>query len=172
MSSVRQTFQPFVIRGGSPASAPEDAVKPDGEVKGPLVLAFLDRKDGYSESELEAAPIGQLETFLLKLGGDFTFVGRLRRLRIGDDWYRGSLLGRNRQAYSVTNGSLEEAEKKFLLADLDTSRSLPYVGRSCQFLFVRSSASTYNSDPSLRFIRQWPLFPEGKGVSSVGASCM
>lgn len=39
----------------------------------------------YSESELEAALISRLETFLLELGGDFTFAGRQRRLRIGDD---------------------------------------------------------------------------------------
>jgi hypothetical protein len=29
---------------------------------------------------------------LLELGGDFAFVGRQRRLRIGDDWYRVDLL--------------------------------------------------------------------------------
>ena len=36
--------------------------------------------------------IHQLENFLLELGGDFTFVGRQRRLRIGDEWYRVDLL--------------------------------------------------------------------------------
>lgn len=30
--------------------------------------------------------------FLLELGGDFTFVGRQRRLRIGDSWFRVDLL--------------------------------------------------------------------------------
>ncbi|PSM30609.1 PDDEXK nuclease domain-containing protein, partial [Haliangium sp. UPWRP_2] len=40
----------------------------------------------------EAALIAQLENFLLELGGDFTFVGRQRRLRMGDDWYRVDLL--------------------------------------------------------------------------------
>jgi len=54
----------------------------------PLVLEFLNLKDEYSESELEAALIRHLETFLLELGGDFAFVGRQRRLRIGDEWYR------------------------------------------------------------------------------------
>ena len=33
-----------------------------------------------------------LETFLLELGGDFAFIGRQRRLRIGDEWYRVDLL--------------------------------------------------------------------------------
>lgn len=33
-----------------------------------------------------------IEAFLLELGSDFTFVGRQRRLRIGDSWYRIDLL--------------------------------------------------------------------------------
>jgi hypothetical protein len=33
-----------------------------------------------------------LESFLLELGGDFAFIGRQRRLRIGDEWYRVDLL--------------------------------------------------------------------------------
>ncbi len=36
--------------------------------------------------------ISKLETFLLELGGDFTFVGRQRRLRVGDEWFRIDLL--------------------------------------------------------------------------------
>lgn len=80
----------MLVKGGAPQ--PEDAISPDEEIKDPLVLEFLNLKDEYSESDLEAALIGQLETFLLELGGDFTFVGRQRRLRIGDDWYRVDLL--------------------------------------------------------------------------------
>ena len=33
-----------------------------------------------------------METFLLELGGDFCFMGRQRRLRIGNRWYRVDLL--------------------------------------------------------------------------------
>ena len=70
----------------------EDLVAPEEEIKEPYILEFLDRKDEYSESDLEAALIGKLEAFLLELGGDFTFVGRQRRLRVGDEWYRIDLL--------------------------------------------------------------------------------
>jgi predicted nuclease of restriction endonuclease-like (RecB) superfamily len=70
----------------------EDHVTPEEEVKDPYVLEFLDLKDEYSESQVEAALIQHLETFLLELGGDFTFVGRQRRLRVGDAWYRVDLL--------------------------------------------------------------------------------
>ena len=57
-------------------------------IKDPVVLEFLNLKDEYSESDLEEALIEQLEQFLLELGSDFTFVGRQKRLRIGQEWYR------------------------------------------------------------------------------------
>jgi len=71
---------------------PGDLVIPDEEIKDPYILEFLDLKDEYSENDLEEALIQQLEKFLLELGGDFAFIGRQRRLRIGDDWYRVDLL--------------------------------------------------------------------------------
>jgi predicted nuclease of restriction endonuclease-like (RecB) superfamily len=70
----------------------EDAVFPEEEIKDPFILEFLGLKDEYSESDLEEALIRQLEAFLLELGGDFAFIGRQRRLRIGDEWYRIDLL--------------------------------------------------------------------------------
>ena len=70
----------------------EDAITAEEQVKDPLVLEFLGLKDEYSESALEEALILQLESFLLELGNDFTFVGRQRRLRVGDAWYRVDLL--------------------------------------------------------------------------------
>ena len=71
---------------------PEDRVTAEEEIKDPYVLEFLGLKDEYSESQVEEALIRHLETFLLELGGDFTFVGRQRRLRVGDAWYRIDLL--------------------------------------------------------------------------------
>jgi predicted nuclease of restriction endonuclease-like (RecB) superfamily len=72
--------------------SPGDAMRPEDAIKDPYVLEFLDLKDEYSESDLEDALIHRLEDFLLELGGDFTFVGRQRRLRIGDSWFRIDLL--------------------------------------------------------------------------------
>ena len=70
----------------------EDAVSPEQEIKDPYVLEFLGLKDEYSEFELEETLIRHLEAFLLELGGDFCFIGRQRRLRIGDDWFRVDLV--------------------------------------------------------------------------------
>jgi predicted nuclease of restriction endonuclease-like (RecB) superfamily len=71
---------------------PEDHIHSEEEIKDPFVLEFLGLKDEYSETDLEDALIQHLETFLLELGGDFCFVGRQKRLRIGDEWYRVDLL--------------------------------------------------------------------------------
>ena len=80
-----------MLARGSKAQ-PEDQVLPEQAIKDPFVLEFLDLKDEYSESDLEEALVSRLETFLLELGGDFCFMGRQRRLRVGDEWYRVDLL--------------------------------------------------------------------------------
>lgn len=80
----------MLAKGATPR--PEDAVRPDDAIKDPYVLEFLNLKDEYSESDLEAALIQRLEDFLLELGEGFTFVGRQRRLRIDQTWYRVDLL--------------------------------------------------------------------------------
>jgi len=74
------------------APEPRDALTPEQAIKDPFVLEFLDLKDDYSESELESALIERLTDFLLELGDDFAFVGRQRRLRIDDNWFRVDLL--------------------------------------------------------------------------------
>ena len=80
----------MLVKGATPK--PEDAVTPDDAIKDPYVLEFLDLKDEYSESDLEQALIHRLQDFLLELGEGFTFVGRQRRLRIDQTWYRVDLL--------------------------------------------------------------------------------
>ncbi len=70
----------------------EDPVRAEVQIKDPFVLEFLDLKDEYSESDLEEALIRHLETFLMELGDDFCFIGRQRRLRVGNQWYPLDLL--------------------------------------------------------------------------------
>jgi predicted nuclease of restriction endonuclease-like (RecB) superfamily len=74
------------------APEPRHALTPEQAIKDPFVLEFLDLKDEYSESELESALIERLTDFLLELGDDLAFVGRQRRLRIDDNWFRVDLL--------------------------------------------------------------------------------
>jgi predicted nuclease of restriction endonuclease-like (RecB) superfamily len=80
------------LLGESDQSHVGDSLTPDEEIKDPYVLEFIGLRDDYSESQLEDALLGKLQVFLLELGGDFTFVGRQHRLRVGNEWYRVDLL--------------------------------------------------------------------------------
>ena len=55
--------------------------------KDPYVLDFLGLKGAYSEKDLEAAIVHNLEQFLTELGTDFCFIARQYAMRIDDDDY-------------------------------------------------------------------------------------
>lgn len=86
-------------KGRKPSSG--DTITSDEAIKDPFVLEFLNLKDEYSENDLEAALIHRLEDFMLELGDDFAFIGRQRRLRIGNEWYRVDLLFFHRRLKSL-----------------------------------------------------------------------
>ena len=71
---------------------PDDQISPMEAIRDPFVLEFLNLKDEYSETDLEDALIAHLADFLLELGDDFAFIGRQRRLRIDDSWFRVDLV--------------------------------------------------------------------------------
>jgi predicted nuclease of restriction endonuclease-like (RecB) superfamily len=63
-----------------------DQFSPDLVFRDPYFLDFLGLKDTYSESDLEVAILREIESFLLELGGGFTFVARQKRMVIdGED---------------------------------------------------------------------------------------
>jgi predicted nuclease of restriction endonuclease-like (RecB) superfamily len=71
------------------ATLEEDGrVTPDLVFRDPYVLDFLSLPADYSERELEAAILREIESFLLELGQGFSFVARQKRMQIGpDDYY-------------------------------------------------------------------------------------
>jgi predicted nuclease of restriction endonuclease-like (RecB) superfamily len=80
---------------------PADLITPEQAIKDPYILEFLQLKDEYSETDLEDELIRRLEDFLMELGGDFAFVGRQKRLRVGDEWYRIDLLFFHRRLHCL-----------------------------------------------------------------------
>ena len=94
-TALSRDKEAMLIHGRRPE--PTDRIAPEEEFKDPYLLEFLGLKDEYSESDLEEALIRHLEGFLMELGGDFCFIGRQRRLRVGDEWYRVDLLLYNRR---------------------------------------------------------------------------
>lgn len=76
---------------------------------------FGRKEDEYSESDLEEALIRRLTDFLLELGDDFAFLGRQRRLRIDDTWFRIDLIFFHRRLHGLVIIDLKVG--KFSYAD-------------------------------------------------------
>jgi predicted nuclease of restriction endonuclease-like (RecB) superfamily len=70
----------------------EDHVSAAMVLKDPYLLDFLGLPATFSEADLEAAILRELESFLIELGGGFCFVERQKRMSIGDDDYYLDLL--------------------------------------------------------------------------------
>lgn len=77
-----------LAKRGQLVSRPADAIKD------PYVLEFLDlpASNRLVESELEAALISQLQSFLLELGSGFAFVARQARLTLDGDHFFADLV--------------------------------------------------------------------------------
>lgn len=70
-----------LLREGGP-------VTPALVLQDPYILDFLGLADTYSERDLEAALLRDIERFLLELGTGFAFVERQKRITVdGDDYY-------------------------------------------------------------------------------------
>jgi predicted nuclease of restriction endonuclease-like (RecB) superfamily len=65
-------------------TGPPQTVSYEDIFKDPYLLDFLGLKGAYSEKDLEAAIIRNLEQFLTELGSDFCFIGRQYPMRIDD----------------------------------------------------------------------------------------
>ncbi|MDA1049022.1 MAG: PDDEXK nuclease domain-containing protein [Planctomycetota bacterium] len=66
----------------------EDRVSPDLVFRDPYFLDFLGLADTYSEKDLEAAILRELEAFILELGSGFAFVARQKRISVdSEDYY-------------------------------------------------------------------------------------
>lgn len=68
-------------------TGPAQIVRYEDIFKDPYVLDFLGLKGAYSEKDLEAAIVHNLEQFLTELGTDFCFIGRQYAMRVDDDDY-------------------------------------------------------------------------------------
>lgn len=66
----------------------QDQISADLVFRDPYLLDFLGLQGAYSERDLEAAILADMERFLLEMGDGFCFVARQKRLIIGtDDFY-------------------------------------------------------------------------------------
>lgn len=65
-----------------------DRLTPDLVFRDPYLLDFLGLKDTFSEKDVEAAILRDMESFILELGVGFAFLERQKRITLdGDDFY-------------------------------------------------------------------------------------
>jgi predicted nuclease of restriction endonuclease-like (RecB) superfamily len=105
-----------VARREIAAMRAEDCLTPDLVFRDPYVLDFLRLEGAYSEKDLEAAILRELEEFILELGTDFAFVARQKRIVIdGRDFYIDLLFYHRRLhrliAIDLKIGAFEAADK-------------------------------------------------------------
>ena len=70
----------------------EKRLTPDMIFRDPYFLDFLGLKDTYSEKDLEAAILRELERFIMELGSGFSFVARQKRITVDNEDYYLDLL--------------------------------------------------------------------------------
>jgi predicted nuclease of restriction endonuclease-like (RecB) superfamily len=79
---------PEVVEQALESLRDDQQMTPDLVFRDPYVLDFLGLPTDFSEGELEAAILRELEAFLLELGQGFSFIARQKRMSIGpDDYY-------------------------------------------------------------------------------------
>jgi predicted nuclease of restriction endonuclease-like (RecB) superfamily len=70
----------------------ESRLSPDTVFRDPYFLDLLGLKGAYSERDLEAAILREIEGVLLELGAGFAFVARQKRISVGKDDFHLDLL--------------------------------------------------------------------------------
>ncbi|HFZ2534627.1 TPA: YhcG family protein [Pseudomonas aeruginosa] len=81
-------------------------------MRDPYILDFLGLRDSWQESDLEAAIIREMESFLLELGAGFSFVARQKRIQIDDEDFHLDLLFYNRKLRRLVAVELKIGEFK------------------------------------------------------------
>lgn len=87
-------------------------MSPSLVMRDPYILDFLGLRDTWQESDLEAAIIREMESFLLELGAGFTFVARQKRIQIDNEDFHLDLLFYNRKLRRLVAVELKVGEFK------------------------------------------------------------
>lgn len=69
-----------------------NTISPDLIFRDPYILNFLGLHDSFSEKELEAAIIAELQNFIIEMGSDFAFLARQKRITIDNRDYKIDLI--------------------------------------------------------------------------------
>lgn len=111
-------------------------------VKDSYSFDFLEMSEDYSEREMELGLIKNVRSFLLEMGGDFTFIGNQYRLEVGGDEFYIDLLLYHRKLQSL------------VAIELKTTKFKPEHAGQMQFYLtvLDDTVKTENENPSIGII--------------------
>jgi predicted nuclease of restriction endonuclease-like (RecB) superfamily len=111
-------------------------------VKDSYSFDFLEMSEDYSEREMELGLIKNVRSFLMEMGGDFTFVGNQYRLEVGGDEFYIDLLLYHRKLQSL------------VAIELKTTKFKPEHAGQMQFYLavLDDTVKTENENPSIGII--------------------
>jgi predicted nuclease of restriction endonuclease-like (RecB) superfamily len=136
--------------------------KPSDLFEEPLVLEFLglDGRNRYSESDLETAIIGQIETFLLEMGKGFLFEARQKRFTFDEDHFFVDLVFYNRLLRCYVLLDLKMGK----ISHQDLGEMQMYVNYFDRF--VKTSTAPLRSRLSKRDLQAGPSEPRAQASGS------
>lgn len=119
-------------------------------VKDDYNFDFIEMGIEHSEAELEAGIINNLRSFLIEMGGDFSFIGNQYHLDVADDDYYIDLLLYHRRLRCLIAIDLKIGEFKpeyagkmqFYLTALDETMRLPEENPSIGIIICKSKNRT------------------------------
>jgi len=111
-------------------------------VKDSYSFDFLEMSEDYSEREMELGLMKNVRSFLMEMGGDFTFVGNQYRLEVGGDEFYIDLLLYHRKLQSL------------VAIELKTTKFKPEHAGQMQFYLavLDDTVKTENENPSIGII--------------------
>ncbi len=111
-------------------------------VKDSYSFDFLEMSEDYSERELELGLMKNIRSFLMEMGGDFTFIGNQYRLEVGGDEFYIDLLLYHRKLQSL------------VAIELKTTKFKPEHAGQMQFYLtvLDDTVKTENENPSIGII--------------------
>lgn len=111
-------------------------------VKDSYSFDFLEMSEAYSEREMEISLIKNIRSFLMEMGGDFTFMGNQYRLAVGEETFYIDLLLYHRRL------------KSLIAIELKTGKFKPEYAGKMQFYLtaLNETVKTEEENPSIGII--------------------
>lgn len=147
-----KTFERYLLNQTSWEKTLPDVTQKNATlaIKDHYTFEFLNLSDEHGEAELEQALVKNIRSFLLEMGGDFTFVGNQYRLTVNDKEYFIDLLLFHRKLQSLVAIELKIGEflpeykgkMEFYLSVLNDKVRLPHENEAIGIIICKAKDRT------------------------------